>query len=70
VVAAPGDHTAAIVAVAPGAGVLAGGVLAGGVLADCLAHVLPWVLVGHGAGDHGDGVGAAVELAELPGGVQ
>ena len=44
-VVASGDHTAAIVAVDPGAGVLAGGVVA-----DCLAHVLPSVLVGHGAG--------------------
>jgi hypothetical protein len=58
VVAAPGDHTAAIVAVAPGAGVLAGGVVA-----DCLGHVLPSGLVGHGAGDQGEGVGVAVELA-------
>ena len=63
-VAASGDHTAAIVAVDPGAGVLAGGVMADG-----LGHVLPSGLVGHGAGDYGDGVGVTDELAELPGGV-
>jgi hypothetical protein len=60
-VAESGDQAAAIVAVGCGAGVL---------VADCLGHGLPVGAVGHGSGDHGDGVGVAGELVGLSGGIQ